>query len=37
MMTHQNYINMGVRITQVDPEETDEYVSFLPFAWIGNR
>jgi len=38
MMTHKNYINMGVRITQVDPlEETDEYVSFLPFAWIGEQ
>ena len=38
MMTHINYINMGVRITQVDPlEQTDEYVSFLPFAWIGEQ
>ena len=38
MMTHLNYINMGVRITEVDPlEQTDEYVSFLPFAWIGEQ
>ena len=38
MMTHKNYINMGVQITQVDPlAETDEYVSFLPFAWIGEQ
>jgi len=38
MMTHRNYINMGLRITEVDPlEETDEYVSFLPFAWIGEQ
>lgn len=38
MMTHKNYINMGVKITQVDPlEPTDEYVSFLPFAWIGEQ
>ncbi len=38
MMTHRNYINMGVRITDVDPlEPTDEYVSFLPFAWIGEQ
>ncbi|MCG8564478.1 MAG: AMP-binding protein [Desulfobacterales bacterium] len=38
MMTHRNYINMGVRITQVDPlAPTDEYVSFLPFAWIGEQ
>ena len=38
IMTHKNYINMGVRITEVDPlEPTDEYVSFLPFAWIGEQ
>ena len=38
MMTHRNYINMGVQITKVDPlEATDEYVSFLPFAWIGEQ
>lgn len=38
MMIHRNYINMGVQITTVDPlEETDEYVSFLPFAWIGEQ
>ncbi len=38
MMTHRNYINMGVRITQTDPLQTnDEYVSFLPFAWIGEQ
>ncbi|MDO9110772.1 MAG: AMP-binding protein [Desulfatirhabdiaceae bacterium] len=38
MLTHRNYINMGLQITNVDPlEETDEYVSFLPFAWIGEQ
>jgi long-chain acyl-CoA synthetase len=38
MMTHRNYINMGVRITEVDRlEQSDEYVSFLPFAWIGEQ
>ena len=38
IMTHLNYINMGVQITRVDPlESTDEYVSFLPFAWIGEQ
>jgi long-chain acyl-CoA synthetase len=38
MMTHKNYINMGVQITSADPlAETDEYVSFLPFAWIGEQ
>ncbi len=38
MLTHRNYINMGLQLTKVDPlEETDEYVSFLPFAWIGEQ
>ncbi len=38
IMTHRNYINMGVKITEVDPlKPTDEYVSFLPFAWIGEQ
>jgi long-chain acyl-CoA synthetase len=38
MMTHRNYINMGIQITKVDGlEETDEYLSFLPFAWIGEQ
>jgi len=38
MMTHKNYINMGIQITKVDHlENTDEYLSFLPFAWIGEQ
>ena len=38
MLTHKNYINMGIQITKVDGlENTDEYVSFLPFAWIGEQ
>jgi len=38
MLSHRNYINMGVQITKVDPlEPGDEYVSFLPFAWIGEQ
>lgn len=38
MMTHRNYINMGIQITDVDPlKPTDEYLSFLPFAWIGEQ
>jgi len=38
MMTHRNYINMGVQISKIDKlESTDEYVSFLPFAWIGEQ
>src|SRR5210317_2141521 len=38
MMTHKNYINMGIQLTKVDNlENTDEYLSFLPFAWIGEQ
>ena len=38
MLTHKNYINMGIQLTEVDHlEPTDEYVSFLPFAWIGEQ
>ncbi|MDX9787309.1 MAG: AMP-binding protein [Desulfobacterales bacterium] len=38
MLTHRNYINMGLQLTAVDPlAETDEYLSFLPFAWIGEQ
>ena len=38
MLTHRNYINMGVQLTKVDSlDEGDEYVSFLPFAWIGEQ
>jgi len=38
MLTHKNYISMGLQITEADPlEDTDEYLSFLPFAWIGEQ
>ena len=38
MLTHKNFISMGLQLTEADPlEETDEYVSFLPFAWIGEQ
>jgi long-chain acyl-CoA synthetase len=38
MLTHRNYINMGLQLTEVDAlTDTDEYVSFLPFAWIGEQ
>ncbi|MGW8193077.1 MAG: AMP-binding protein [Desulforhopalus sp.] len=38
MLTHRNYVNMGLQLTEVDPlKETDEYLSFLPFAWIGEQ
>ena len=37
-LTHKNYISMGLHLTEVDAlEPTDEYVSFLPFAWIGEQ
>jgi long-chain acyl-CoA synthetase len=38
MLTHKNFISMGLQLAQADPlEDTDEYVSFLPFAWIGEQ
>ena len=38
MLTHVNYINMGLQLTRVDYlAADDEYVSFLPFAWIGEQ
>jgi len=38
MITHKNYINMGIQIAKVDVlADTDEYLSFLPFAWIGEQ
>ena len=38
MMCHRNYINMGLQITRVDRlADTDEYLSFLPIAWIGEQ
>ena len=38
MLTHKNYINMGLQLAEADPlEDTDEYLSFLPFAWIGEQ
>ncbi len=38
MLTHKNFISMGLQLTEADPlANTDEYVSFLPFAWIGEQ
>ncbi len=38
MLTHKNFISMGLQLTEADPlEDTDEYLSFLPFAWIGEQ
>ncbi len=38
MLTHDNLISMGYNLMKVDPlEPTDEFVSFLPLAWIGEQ
>jgi len=38
ILTHKNYISMGLNLTKVDGlVDTDEYLSFLPFAWIGEQ
>ena len=35
MLSHFNYLSMANALIQVDPiAEGDDYVSFLPFAWI---
>ncbi len=38
MLTHNNLISMGRNLMKVDPmTEGDEYLSFLPLAWIGEQ
>jgi len=38
MLTHKNFISMGLQLTDADYlADTDEYLSFLPFAWIGEQ
>ncbi|GAP63822.1 long-chain acyl-CoA synthetase [Ardenticatena maritima] len=38
MLTHSNLITMGRNLNQVDPlTPDDEYLSFLPLAWIGEQ
>ncbi len=38
MLTHNNLISMGLNLMDVDPiEPDDEFVSFLPLAWIGEQ
>ncbi|RIH87307.1 Long-chain-fatty-acid--CoA ligase FadD15 [Meiothermus luteus] len=38
MLRHRNLLHMGVALQEVDPlEPTDDYLSFLPFAWIGEQ
>lgn len=35
MLSHRNYLSMAYAMQQVDPvAPLDDYVSFLPFAWI---
>lgn len=38
MLTHKNLISMGQNLMSIDPiEPGDEFVSFLPLAWIGEQ
>ncbi len=38
LLTHYNMLTMGRNLMRVDPYyETDDFVSFLPFAWIGEQ
>ncbi len=38
MLTHTNLISMGRNLMKVDPmTPDDEYLSFLPLAWIGEQ
>jgi len=38
LLTHNNMLTMGQHLMQVDPcQDTDDYVSYLPFAWIGEQ
>jgi long-chain acyl-CoA synthetase len=38
LLTHYNMLTMGRDLMRVDPYfETDDFVSYLPFAWIGEQ
>jgi long-chain acyl-CoA synthetase len=38
LLTHRNMLTMGQHLMEVDPcRPTDDFVSFLPFAWIGEQ
>jgi len=38
LLTHSNMLTMGQNLMRVDPSyEDDDFVSFLPFAWIGEQ
>ncbi|KPJ63255.1 long-chain fatty acid--CoA ligase [candidate division WOR-1 bacterium DG_54_3] len=38
LLTHYNMLTMGLNLMRVDAYfETDDFVSYLPFAWIGEQ
>jgi len=38
LLTHHNMLTMGQNLMAVDPcYDTDDFVSYLPFAWIGEQ
>jgi len=38
LLTHHNMLSMGKHLMMVDPcNDSDDYVSYLPFAWIGEQ
>ncbi|WP_045214811.1 AMP-binding protein [Desulfonatronovibrio magnus] len=38
MLSHKNLLSMAYNLGQVDPKhQTDEFVSFLPLAWMGEQ
>lgn len=38
LLSHNNMLTMGKALMAVDPcTENDDYVSYLPFAWIGEQ
>lgn len=38
LLTHTNMLKMGQNLMAVDPcSEDDDFVSFLPFSWIGEQ
>ncbi len=38
MLSHRNLLAMACNLGQVDPKrDTDEFVSFLPLAWMGEQ
>ena len=38
MLTHKNLVSMGHNLMSIDPiGQDDEFVSFLPLAWIGEQ